>query len=413
MEENPRSSRERGPSRPGSPIGLDFILFAACILFLLTLAIVESFLQSSLWPADAASRFGAVAATVYGLSGLVGGARVYRTGRRVAALIAVVQLAAAVWCWLILVDVRTDPLFTSVLSVAGAVVAIVLLRRGLRFAHWLDVFSGLGMTALVLATTLVATSPETAGQSVALALMVGVGGMAGLYGGLVDVDLTEKRALYELVESRRLIQEEVHRAEEVLHDLRNGLLAIEAAIGNFDGELAAPLRLEAARLRQLTVRGSRRPTVFDLVARVDDLVRARKAGGLVVDLQAPPVAPVWGEESEVLAIVDNLLANAERHGRSGSILVEISNTDLTTSLAVSNDGPNLGSIDPDLMFERGVTTHPDGEGIGLSRARLLATMNGADLALRPSDDGRTTFVLDLEVGPPPDLDLTDLPQPVG
>jgi signal transduction histidine kinase len=249
-----------------------------------------------------------------------------------------------------------------------------------------------------MVAALVRVNPSAADYTTA-ALLAAVAAMICLYGLLVDLEMAEHRSLVELIESRKRIAIEVEQVEELLHDLRGGLLAIEAAIGSFDDELAGPLRAEAARLRRLTLTGARTAADFDLVERVRNLVAARRAAGVTVDLRAPEEAVAWGEESEVLAIVDNLLSNAERHGEPGPIMVEIAEGDEVTRLSVSNSG-RLPAGDPNAVFGRGVTTHPDGQGLGLARARLLADVNGAELRVGPARAGQTTFVLNLKARPP-------------
>jgi signal transduction histidine kinase len=117
----------------------------------------------------------------------------------------------------------------------------------------------------------------------------------------------------------------------------------------------------------------------------------------VVDvcLDGPETATVWGEESEVLAIVDNLLTNAERHGAEGPIRVEIAADDETIRLSVTNRG-ELPAGDPEAVFHRGFSTHPDGEGLGLARARMLADINGGELQVATAEPGHTSFLLSLK-----------------
>jgi signal transduction histidine kinase len=249
-----------------------------------------------------------------------------------------------------------------------------------------------------LVAALVLLDPATTGTALP-ALLAAVSGMTCLYGLLVDLEVAEHQSLTELVESRKRMEDEVSRVEDLLHDLRSGLLAIEAAIGSFDDDVAVPLRAEAARLRRLTLTGARTIDRFDLVDRVGNLVATRCATGLGVTLQAPEEAVAWGEESEVLAIVDNLLSNAGRHGQPGPIVVEISHGDGVTRLSVTNPG-QLPAGDPDAIFSRGVTTHPDGRGLGLARARMLAGLNGAELLVCPAPAGQTTFTLTLRAQPP-------------
>jgi signal transduction histidine kinase len=386
--------------RSTSPVGGTFVLFVVAVLALYVWAVVDA--PTADQGGDGlAAEFGVVAATITGVAVLAIGYRVATLRTWWLAPLPVVLLGVGtVWQWAVFVGGSPAPMAAAAVGVISAGSAVVLLLGGLRLAQWMEAFSGLGLVALALAATIVQSNPATVSGSAALALLATAGGMACLYGTLVDLEVAEQRSMVELLDSKRHIEEEMARAEEILHDLRSGLLAIEAAIGSFDGELAAPIRAEAARLRRLTVRGQRAIGAFDLVETVRNLVSTRVAGGVIVDLRAPASAQVWGEASEITAIVENLLSNAERHGRSSPIVVEITEEAGRTVLAVSDDGPGIGADDLAVIWERGATSHPDGDGIGLSRARMLASMNRAELVYQPSPDGRTTFTLDLRRDPP-------------
>ncbi len=385
----------RSGKRTGPPVGHAFAAFTGIILVLFALATIEMAGGLQL-PTSASSQLGLVATTTFAVSGFAAAYRALVIRSPWAGAIAVVLLGpGASWSWAYFVaDLpgagRTAPLMV----LSAGVLSVVLLAKGLRMAHWLEVFGGLGACGLTMVACLVRFDPATA-TSTFPALLAAVSGMICLYGLLVDVEVAEHRSLTELVESRKRIEQEVSQVEELLHDLRGGLLAIEAAIGSFDDELAGPLRAEAARLRRLTLIGARTVTAFDLVASVSNLVAARRAAGVEVDLDAPKTVMAWGEESEVLAIVDNLLSNAERHGEPGRITVEINSGENNVRLMVRNPG-TLPVGDPDSFFQRGMTTHPDGEGIGLARARMLAEINGAELRVGPAEAGHTSFVLNLK-----------------
>lgn len=382
-------------TRAGPPVGRAFTAFTVVIIVLFISAVTD--LPGPLGALiGASSHLGVVATTTFAIAGAVAGYRALTLRNPWAGAVAVVLLGpGAIWSWAAFVADGPDfRIATSLVVLAAGGLAVVLLANGLRLAHWLEVFAGLGACGLALAATLVRLDPA-ASESSPAALLAAVSGMIALYGLLVDLEMAEYRSLVELIESRGRIEDEVSQLEELLHDLRGGLLAIEAAVGSFDGELAGPLRAEAARLRRLTLTGSRTVAYFDLVARVGNLVVARRAAGARIRIHCPGEAMVWGEESEILAIVDNLLSNAERHGRPGPIVVEIGCTDGATRLSVSNRG-QLPACDPDTLFKRGMTTHPDGEGLGLARARLLADHNGAELRVGPAAAGHTSFVLNLQ-----------------
>ncbi len=381
-------------ARAGPPVGRAFVAFTAVIAILLSLAAAELAGAIDL-PAGTSSQFGVVAATTFAIAGVLAAHRALAIRNGWAGAIAAVLIGpGAVWSWSTFVAGGPGSrILTSLVVLAAGTLAVALLTKGLRLAHWLEVFGGLGSCGLAIVAALVRVDPA-ATDSTSPALLAAVAGMICLYGLLVDLELAEHRSLVELIESRKRIEHEVSQVEELLHDLRSGLLAIEAAIGSFDDELAGPLRAEAARLRRLTLTGARTVADFDLVERVGNLVAARRAAGVQICLRTPGEATAWGEESEVLAIVDNLLSNAERHGRPGPIAVEIVTGDGITRLSVSNPG-ELPAGEPDAVFRRGLTTHPDGEGLGLARARMLADINGAELRVGPAAAGHTTFVLSL------------------
>lgn len=386
-------------TRPGPPVGRAFVAFTSALFGLAVLAAVELTGSFNL-PIGSSAQFGVAATTTFATAGLLALYRAVAIRNLWAAAAAAVLMGpGAAWSWATFVGINTSsPMGSSLVVATAGVLSIVLLVKGLRLARWLEVFGGLGSCGLTLVAATIHFEPM-ASTSAATALVAAVSGMICLYGLLVDLELAEHRSFVELVESRKRIEQEVSQVEELLHDLQGGLLAIEAAIGSFDSELAGPLSCEAARLRRLTRTGARTVADFDLAERVRNLVAARQAGGMDISLRAPDQAVTWGEESEVLAIVDNLLSNAQRHGTDGSaeveIKLEVSEGRELTKLLITNPG----ELPPGDVFQRGVTTHPDGNGIGLARARVLAEINGAELRVSPSSATHTTFVLTLGSSP--------------
>ncbi|MCP5033774.1 MAG: sensor histidine kinase, partial [Actinomycetia bacterium] len=83
------------------------------------------------------------------------------------------------------------------------------------------------------------------------------------------------------------------------------------------------------------------------------------------------------------------------HGRSPvEIQVECANG--TVELSVADSGGGIDESVRDRVFERGVTTDPEGAGLGLARARELAERNNGRLVLDAGSSSKTRFVLALE-----------------
>ena len=357
-------------------------------------------------PADpsmsgATTQLGMVAATLFGVSALLCAYRATVARDRMAGLIGVVLLApGALFSWYAFVATTgTNELAARLATLTSATLAVVLLSRVLRAARWLEVFSGLGAVILALAASFVRADPGAASMSAGLALLVAMAGIATLYGLLVDIEVSEHRSRRALLQLERQWVAEAQNTDELLHDLRSGLLSIEAVSGTSDSDLAGPVRWEAARLRQLTTtREASRIEPFDLVAAVAGLVAARRAAGLAIELQAPATATVDGDRSELLAVVENLVANAERHGRPPvrvSVEVSVEGDQAVTRVVVADAGAGVAALDRDRIFRRGVSTHPDGSGLGLDRARELAERNQASVELAAGSGGGATFVLTL------------------
>ncbi|MCP3989012.1 MAG: HAMP domain-containing histidine kinase [Actinomycetia bacterium] len=341
-------------------------------------------------------RLGVVATTVFAVATLFCIYRTFVSASWVAAVLATVLYGpAAVWAWLVFVEGSVPSThFTTAGFIVSAAISVVLLSRGLSEARWAEVFGGLAAADLVF-SVMPFRGDEPQESLVFVALLVALAGATGLYGLLVDVELSAYESLDEIQQSNEVLVRENKRNNELLHDLRSGLLSIEAAALSSGSGLSAPVSSEAARLRRLTAVHRDGPPSFDLVPGVRDLVASKEAAGAVLALSVPSRVEVTGDESEVLAIVENLIANAQRHGRSPvEIQVECANG--TVELSVADSGGGIDESVRDRVFERGVTTDPEGAGLGLARARELAERNNGRLVLDAGSSSKTRFVLALE-----------------
>ena len=345
----------RRPRREGAPIGVAFLSFTSAILLVFAAAAVEPQLGvAGLGAPDLADRLGLVGATVFGVAAAVSGHRALAIRSGYLAPIAAVLLAGAAWSWQVATaGPGTGPGATMAAGAVATALAVALLAEGLWRAHWLGVFCGLGAVGVSLVANLDRVGQGAAG-SAAAALLLALSAMTCLYGILVEIEAGEQHTRAELVAAKHQIEAEIGRTEELLHDLRSGLLSIEAAMAAVDSELGPPLRAEAARLRRLTVapdpgppaepaRSGRdatvagrtgRAAVVDLAPDLRDLVATRRAAGLAVELRCPGPALAPVDRSEILAVVENLLSNAGRHGRP-PVTVAVEPADRPGGLAIS------------------------------------------------------------------------------
>lgn len=385
------------PIYKSPPVGGPFVTFIAVLVAWSVLTLVEVGAPLDLSAATVA-QMGMVGATVFLLAGIATGYRAVTTRSPTILPIVIFLLGpGALWCWLVVVrDTATGGLATTIVVVASALVGAALLIEGLWRARWLGVFCGLGAVGLSIGANLIRSNSEVR-STVSFALLLVTAGLACLYGTLVEIEASGQQSFEDLLVAKRRIEEQIRGTEDLLHDLRSGLLSIEAAMATLGDDIGGPLKTEAARLRRLVAKGGRNPVEFDVVEPVREMVKARRSSGMTIDLRAPTSARIVGEESEVLAIVDNLLSNAMRHG-SDPINVIIDEHDGYLSVRVSDSGRMEESVAAGGLFRRGVSSHADGDGIGLDRARMLAEMHNGSVRYLPSEDGRTSFVLTLPSG---------------
>ncbi|MDJ0923448.1 MAG: PAS domain S-box protein [Acidimicrobiia bacterium] len=116
-----------------------------------------------------------------------------------------------------------------------------------------------------------------------------------------------------------------------------------------------------------------------------------------IDLVGPRVE-AFGDPLRVRQVLRNLLSNAVRYGGS-SIVVEMSESNSTARIVVSDDGSGVPREDRERIFEPYQRSQPkDGLtasiGVGLTVARRLARLMNGDLTYEYRD-GRSRFSLSL------------------
>lgn len=194
--------------------------------------------------------------------------------------------------------------------------------------------------------------------------------------------LLEQRLEVEPVEAARVI--------------RNGA---EHLVNLFDGLLDIS-RIEGGVIRLA-------PQPFDLarlVAQVADMFRVQaEAKGLafVFAVESPPPPLVRGDDRRLRQILINLLSNALKFTREGSVRFHVGWRGEIAIFRVIDTGPGVRPEDRERIFrpfERGsdpAVRRQQGTGLGLAISAALVTIMGGELAVEDTPGGGATFVLRL------------------
>jgi len=174
------------------------------------------------------------------------------------------------------------------------------------------------------------------------------------------------------------------------------------------GDLFESVRMGAARLQRLLndlLTASRleskriRPSLqqVDLGAVLTRSVAALKAATAeaAIRLDCPPGLAALGETDRLAQAVDNLLANAVRHGRP-PVAVTARRVEDRIEVAVRDAGPGVEPSVRDRLFQRFATGGTrGGTGLGLFIVRELARAYGGDAWYEPEPAPSGQFVLSL------------------
>jgi signal transduction histidine kinase len=212
--------------------------------------------------------------------------------------------------------------------------------------------------------------------------------------------------------------------EEQTHNATSALLAIQGAIRVLEREslaldpgprsrLVGSLDNELNRLRALlttdpTLFG---PQPFRIAEVLEPVAICRGAAGAQIYELATAGAVAFARPSVVAEIVDNLVANAERHAPDSPIFLRaVTLDDGTVEIRVEDGGPGIPPQDRERIFRRGESGVAGGSGLGLFVARRLAHQEGGELSVEDSEQGGVAFVLRLPTRAP---DIAPAPQSRG
>jgi signal transduction histidine kinase len=132
----------------------------------------------------------------------------------------------------------------------------------------------------------------------------------------------------------------------------------------------------------------------DLAPLVHAVVAARQPVGREIDLQTDSVyAEV--DPAKFERIVDNLIANAERHTPEGSpITIAVERNGSGVLLRVDDRGPGVPNEEKEAIFEafrRGQAVEATGVGVGLSLVAQFVALHGGRVWVEDRDGGGASF----------------------
>ena len=221
--------------------------------------------------------------------------------------------------------------------------------------------------------------------------------------------------------NRQLVENRRKMMYAIVHDLRTPLSII---IGYNDLEKQTPTKSEkyisaisfsANQLRNMidqllayfrleSNRETLKPRNFSLVELSNELTNAfeLRASENEIKFEKSELRNVVlnGDFDKISHIAMNLLDNAFKFTKEGSVSIEMAYLDGSLKITVSDTGIGIKEADrqrvftPFTRFSNGVATGKDGFGIGLSTAKMLAELMDGSIAYSSNDKG-TTFVVRL------------------
>jgi signal transduction histidine kinase len=247
--------------------------------------------------------------------------------------------------------------------------------------------------ALAVCTLVAVLSVWSAHLDLAAALLHSERAFGSLSHMLADV----RREAVELSEWRANL---VHDADNAVAGLRAALEVLGDRDDHLDGPEARLCRAASDEVRHLDHLLHRSPHTpcgpFEVAELVRSVGQSAQVLGAPVTIRADS-AVATGRPDDVVAVLKNLLSNADRHAPGAAVELVVELTPGLVRIVCADAGPGM---DPDVAgraFQRGVRgPSSDGSGLGLHEARALMRAQGGDLVLEPQATG-ARFVATLPV----------------
>ncbi len=158
-------------------------------------------------------------------------------------------------------------------------------------------------------------------------------------------------------------------------------------------------KIEAGRMEIHPKSFSVLSTVETILDRVDPIAQEK---GIKLESQLPDNFPhIENDEVRVHQILQNLIANAIKFTREGSVTIFGSTSDGSVSIEISDTGIGISKNDLPCIFDEfrqvdgGTTRSYEGTGLGLAIARRTARMLGGDVTVESQLHKGSTFTLTL------------------
>ena len=183
---------------------------------------------------------------------------------------------------------------------------------------------------------------------------------------------------------------------------------LEAALGQMDRDSARMMRMLGTL--QALARGDSAAALpkqpVELAGLLGSAVAAarRRHPGVSWNLVAPEdEVEISGWPDGLSSMIDNLLENAARHGRSGGeVTTTLTASDGEVEILVDDDGPGIEPESRERVFERferGEGGEGDGTGLGLALVRQQARLHHGDAVVEQSPAGGARVRVTLSTGP--------------
>ncbi|HTW93332.1 MAG TPA: sensor histidine kinase [Tepidisphaeraceae bacterium] len=145
-----------------------------------------------------------------------------------------------------------------------------------------------------------------------------------------------------------------------------------------------------------------KPADFDLSAMLSEMTtqfsHAARVKGLELQSQILPNLKVRTDRELLALILQNLIGNAIKYTRRGSVRILTETIDGVCRISISDDGPGIARDRLDAIFapfSRGETHGQSGAGLGLSIARQAADLLKIELGVNSELGKGSTFYLDV------------------